>query len=105
MFLPFLKFIIKFLGKEYFYLRLQDLSFFDHLTPSIYIFYGIKVYKKSILLTTSPPPLVNVVCERPLTSNSKKLTLNAEVYHYYVECQFFLNRTLIFYPFFICLAE
>ena len=29
-------------------LRLQDLAFFDHLPPSVYIFYGIKVYKKSI---------------------------------------------------------
>ena len=27
-------------------LRLQDLAFFDHLPPSVYIFYGIKVYKK-----------------------------------------------------------
>ena len=52
-------------------LRLQDLSFFDHLPPSVYIFYGIKVYKKSIFLTTYPPPLVNVVCERPLTVTSK----------------------------------
>ena len=34
--------------------------------PSVYIFYGIKVYKKSIFLTAYPPPLVNVVCERPL---------------------------------------
>ena len=40
--------------------------FFDHLPPSVYIFYGIKVYKKLIFLTTYPPPLVNVVCERPL---------------------------------------
>ena len=48
-------------------LRLQDLAFFDHLPPSIYIFYGIKVYKNSIFLTTYPPPLVNVVCECPLT--------------------------------------
>ena len=48
-------------------LRLQNLAFFDHLPPSVYIFYGIKVYKKSIFLTTYPPPLVNVVCERPLT--------------------------------------
>ena len=47
-------------------LRLQDLAFFDHLPPSVYIFYGIKVYKKFIFLTTYPPPLVNVVCERPL---------------------------------------
>ena len=47
-------------------LRLQDLAFFDHLPPSVYIFYGINVYKKSIFLTTYPPPLVNVVCERPL---------------------------------------
>ena len=36
-------------------LRLQDLAFFDHLPPSVYIFYGIKVYKKSIFLTTYPP--------------------------------------------------
>ena len=47
-------------------LRLQDLSFFDHLPPSVYIFYGIKVYKKSIFLTIYPPPLANVVCEWPL---------------------------------------
>ena len=39
--------------------------FFDHLPPSVYIFYGIKIYKKSIILTTYPPPLVNVVCELP----------------------------------------
>ena len=39
-------------------------GFFDHLIPSVYIFYGKKVYKKSIFLTTYPPPLVNVVCER-----------------------------------------
>ena len=47
-------------------LRLQDLAFFDPLPPSVYIFYGIKVYKKSIFLTTYPPPIVNVVCEWPL---------------------------------------
>ena len=47
-------------------LRLQDLAFFDHLPPSVDIFYGINVYKKSIFSTTYPPPLVNVVCERPL---------------------------------------
>ena len=48
-------------------LRLQNLASFDHLPPSIYIFYGMKVYKKLIFLTTYPPPLVNVVCEWPLT--------------------------------------
>ena len=47
-------------------LRLQNLAFFDHIPPSVYIFYDLKVYKKSIFLTTYPPPLVNVVCERPL---------------------------------------
>ena len=47
-------------------LRLQDLAFFDHLPPSVYIFYGLKVYKKLVFLTTYPPPLVNVVCEQPL---------------------------------------
>ena len=47
-------------------LGLQNLAFFDHLPPSVYIFYGIKVYKKLIFLTTYLPPLVNVVCERPL---------------------------------------
>ena len=40
------------------------LAFFDH--PSIDIFYGINVDKKSIFLTTYPPTLVNVVCECPL---------------------------------------
>ena len=44
-------------------LCLQDLAFFDHLPPSVYIFYGIIVYKKLMFLTTYPPPLVNVVCE------------------------------------------
>merc|ERR1711956_106874 len=53
-------------------LRLQDLAFFDHLPPSVYIFYGIKVYKKLIFLTTYPPPLVNVVCERPLSKHQIK---------------------------------
>ena len=38
-------------------------------------FYGIKVYKKLIFLTTYPPPLVNVVCERPPVFDIKKLTL------------------------------
>ena len=38
-----------------------------YLPPSVYIFYGIKVYEKSIFLTTYPPPLVNIVCERPLS--------------------------------------
>ena len=47
-------------------LRLQDLAFLDHLPPSVYIFYGIKVYKIFIFLTSYPPPLVNVVCEHPL---------------------------------------
>ena len=47
-------------------IRLQDLAFFDTLPPSVYISYGIKVYKKLTFLTTYPPPLVNVVCERPL---------------------------------------
>ena len=47
-------------------LLLQVLTFFGHLPPSAYIFYGKKVYKKTIVLTTYPPPLVNVVCERPL---------------------------------------
>ena len=46
-------------------LRLQDLASFDHLPPSVYIFYGIMVYKKSIFLTT----YVNVVCEHPLSKN------------------------------------
>ena len=48
-------------------LSLQELAFFDHLLPSVYIYYGINVYKKSIFfVTTYPPPLVNVVCERLL---------------------------------------
>ena len=52
-------------------LCLQNLAFFNHLPPSVYIFYGIKVNKKSIFLTTYPPPLVNVVCERPLNGRKK----------------------------------
>ena len=35
-------------------LFLQYLAFFDHLPPSIYIFYGIKVYKKSIFWPPTP---------------------------------------------------
>ena len=50
-------------------LRLQNLAFFDHLPPFIYIFYGMKGYKKSIFLTTYLVPLVNVVCERPQSRN------------------------------------
>ena len=49
-------------------------GFFDHLPPSVYIFYGIKVYKKSIFLTTYPPPLVNVVYEWPLSMNNRGFT-------------------------------
>ena len=41
--------------------------FFSHIPPSVYNSYDIKVYKKLIFLTTFPPPLVNVVCERPLS--------------------------------------
>ena len=47
-------------------LRLQDLAFFDHLPPSVYIFYGIKCLQKNYFFDHLPPPLVNVVCERPL---------------------------------------
>ena len=46
-------------------LHLQDLAFFDRLPTSVYIFYCINVYKKSIFLTTYPTPPVNVVCETP----------------------------------------
>ena len=43
------------------------LSFFDHLPPSVDIFYlTYMVDKKSKYLTTYPHPLVSVVCERPL---------------------------------------
>ena len=41
--------------------------------PSVYIFYGIIVYKKSIFLSIYPPLLVNVVCERPLKENNVNL--------------------------------
>ena len=30
-------------------LRLQYLAFFDHQPPSVYIFYGINLYKKSLM--------------------------------------------------------
>ena len=46
--------------------------FFSHIPPSVYNSYDIKVYKKLIFLTTFPPPLVNVVCERPLDIYSRK---------------------------------
>ena len=66
---------------------LQDLSFFDHPPLSIYISYGIKVYKKFIFLTTYPPPLVNVVCEpapKMVKTDSflgnQKLSLNQNVW-------------------------
>ena len=41
--------------------------FFDHLPPSVDIFYLMNVDKNRHFLTTYPSPLVNVVCERPLT--------------------------------------
>ena len=44
------------------------LTFFDHLPPCVYIFYGINVDKKWTFLTTYLPRLVNVVCERPLSN-------------------------------------
>ena len=56
-------------------IRLQDLAFFDHLPPSVYIFYGINVYKKSIFLITYPPPLVEVVCEWRLRQNQLEHTI------------------------------
>ena len=56
-------------------LRLQDLAFFDHLPPSVYILYGIMVCKKSI---------VNVVCECPpmtvINPPKKKLPKLTSVY-------------------------
>ena len=36
-------------------LHLQDLAFFDHLPPSVNIFYGIKVYEKPIFFNHLPP--------------------------------------------------
>ena len=36
-------------------LYLQELSSFDHLPPSVYIFYGIKFYKKLIFFDHLPP--------------------------------------------------
>ena len=44
-------------------LYLQELSFFDHLPPSVYIFYGIKVCKKMIFFDHLLPCSWNVVCE------------------------------------------
>ena len=44
------------------------LAFFDHLPPCVDIFYLINVDKIRHFWTTYPPSLVNVVCERPLTS-------------------------------------
>ena len=61
-------------------LRLQDLAFFDDLPPSVYFFYGIKIYKKSIFLTPYPPPLVNVVCERPLRRNLHTIDISRITY-------------------------
>ena len=43
-------------------LRLQDLSFFYHLPPSVYIFYGIKVDKKLIFFRPPTPSY----CKRSL---------------------------------------
>ena len=63
-------------------------GFFDHLPLSVYIFYGMKVYKKSIFLTTYPPPLVNIVCERPLRS--------ARMFPYTQKVVFFSFRSRIF---------
>ena len=37
------------------------LAFFDHLPPSIDIFYLMDVVKKSTILDYLPPPLVNIV--------------------------------------------
>ena len=42
------------------------LDFFDQLPPCVDIFYLISVDKNKHFWTTYPPPLVNIVCERPL---------------------------------------
>ena len=47
--------------------------------PSVYIFYGIKVYKKLIFFTTYPPLLVNVVYERPLVGYFGHFCIRAEM--------------------------
>ena len=52
-----LLYLFHLLVQKYFYIRGHSQTtfitflFFDHLSPSVYIFYGIKVYKKSIFLT------------------------------------------------------
>ena len=65
--------------------------------PSVYIFYGIKVYKKSIFMITYPPPLVNVVCERPLMWNVSMYVLNICVSEgipvNYIYLSFFLEKS------------
>ena len=42
------------------------LAFFDRLPLSVDIFYVMNVDKKWTFLDHLPPPLINVVCERPL---------------------------------------
>ena len=46
-------------------LRWQDFGFFWQPTPSVDIFYLMKVDKKSTFLDYLPPSLLNVVCEGP----------------------------------------
>ena len=46
-------------------LRLQDLTFFNHLPPLRLHFIWYKSLQKVDFFTTYPPPLVNVFCERP----------------------------------------
>ena len=79
-------------------LHLQDLAFFYHLLPSVYIFYGIKVYKKSIFFDHLPPSS----CKHSLWTS-----LKYAVHTVYFETNWFNGSwnsicLFIFIGFFIC---
>ena len=59
--LPKIPLLINYMGSFTNYVD-KILAIFDHLPPSLDIFYGINVDKKSIFSTN---PLVNIVCEYP----------------------------------------
>ena len=80
-------------------LRWQNFGFFfDHLTPWDDIFYSTNASEKSgHFTTTSLPCFVNVVCERPLSSN--------RIYLYITDYILDYSRQTFSYGFLSCLRN
>ena len=72
------------------------LHLFDHPPTFVYNFYAINIYKFSRFLTTHPPSIVNVICERPLIQLLEFYEWNKYMYYFIHKIQprnFLINRT------------